>query len=360
MGAEQSSAAAAEEEVQTGAELPSPDAAAVAATYAKAGRLLDTLDETGSGGDEDDDVHLPAASDPATTEDKGKDKPVIQLPLTEKSIKNSGMTTAGSVDSTLSVASWVSSNGTNSKGQRIKIKGLAASVGHDLNGQEGVVTSVGSGSRKGQLYCKVGRLLIRIHAENALVLSGDSDSLSTYDEAATGRESQRLDEGEVAGATFKAGERIVLVGTSGVKDGTPAVVTGVGTGRRKGQLYVLVGQTSMRVWADCAEMVDSPVEPPSPMKGHSQVSERPSAIEEGYAAGVKFKKGMKVLLLGVSYQGIDDKSEAVVTGVGMGTRKGQLYVQTPKGCVRVWAECARPVDPLDQIGEESAEVVQVL
>ena len=359
MGAEQSSAAAAEEEVQTGAELPSPDAAAVAATYAKAGRLLDTLDETGSGGDEDDDVHLPPASDPATTEDKGKDKPVIQLPLTEKSIKNSGMTTAGSVDSTLSVASWVSSNGTNSKGQRIKIKGLAASVGH-LNGQEGVVTSVGSGSRKGQLYCKVGRLLIRIHAENALVLSGDSDSLSAYDEAATGRESQRLDEGEAAGATFKAGERIVLVGTSGVKDGTPAVVTGVGTGRRKGQLYVLVGQTSMRVWADCAETVDSPVEPPSPMKGHSQVSERPSAIEEGYAAGVKFKKGMKVLLLGVSYQGIDDKSEAVVTGVGMGTRKGQLYVQTPKGCVRVWAECARPVDPLDQIGEESAEVVQVL
>jgi hypothetical protein len=141
-----------------------------------------------------------------------------------------------------------------------------------------------------------------------------------------------------------------LVGVCDVTDGTPAVVTGVGKGHRKNQLFVLVGQASMRVWAECAEACEGDIVPPLAVTADGEQpgapSARPGAMDEGFAAGTTFTKGMPVRLVGVGFQGIPlTDNKAVITAVGTGGRRGQLYVQTNKGTMRVWAECARPASP---------------
>jgi hypothetical protein len=86
-----------------------------------------------------------------------------------------------------------------------------------------VITAVGAGRSSGQLYVKIGRELVRIHSKNALVLAGDSEEAESARTTGrtTGRES-RLSSGNVAGATFRAGQRVLLVGVASVRDGTQA------------------------------------------------------------------------------------------------------------------------------------------
>jgi hypothetical protein len=225
MGAAES--VSAQDEAQLDAvESDAPDANALAAEYAKSGRLVDTIDEDApasaildSSGTEALDVADVEAlnmadADPvsissleSTVLERPAAKPKTSVPL--------------AIAGNIAVASWVPSDGTYSKGQRVKLSGTF--VKDYLNEQEGVITAVGAGRSSGQLYVKIGRELVRIHSKNALVLAGDSEEAESARTTGrtTGRES-RLSSGNVAGATFRAGQRVLLVGVASVRDGTQA------------------------------------------------------------------------------------------------------------------------------------------
>jgi len=160
---------------------------------------------------------------------------------------------------------------------------------------------------------------------------------------------ERALEGEIEGQTFKQGQRILVCGIA-AWEGREAVITGVGTGKRAGQLYIRCGKRSIRIWAKDAKVIGAPLEdiseeaaapgakentPPPSFRGDTTKREG----FDGYK--YTFGKGMRVRITGLAkYEG----KEAVVTGVGTGQRKNQIHFSVDGHQLRIWMENATAPD----------------
>ena len=95
-------------------------------------------------------------------------------------------------------------------------------------------------------------MLLRVYTANVLVLGDTLDGTVRTD--SDPQQSHRSVEGEAAGARFAKGQHILVVGVKGVPDGAQAVISALGSGKNKGQLYVSInGEKLIRIWADSAE-----------------------------------------------------------------------------------------------------------
>jgi len=233
------------------------------------------------------------------------------------------------------------------QGMRIKIVGI-----EDFEGKEAVVSGIGGGNRRNQLYIRIQNRTMRIWAENALPVGENAESLlsSRGPDGSPQLPSVKASEGYAAGRAFKQGMRVQIVDIE-CMEGMEGVVTGLGTGARSKQLYVRVNGKQQRIWAENAIIVSSSmyatggidqatggVDQEMPLTQRS--GEASDSLEMG---GVTYVKGMLVRIVGIDkYEG----QTASVCGVGAAksSKAGQLYLRTQEEkTVRVWAENAEPV-----------------
>ena len=231
-------------------------------------------------------------------------------------------------------------------GMRIMIVGIA-----HLEKREAVITAVAtSGARKGQLYVLVGTRMTRLWARNAVVISEplhDREASEGRPGSARRPRSDSDSDPWFDDPKFAKGMQVRLRGIEGYEDEV-AVITALGSGKRSSQLYVVVNGRAIRTWMENAVPVDDPAEE-GKVGGRRRPSDAVSSEEQTDASeeAYPFAKGMKVRLRGV--QDHDDEV-AMITAVGSGKRRKQLYVVVQGRARRIWMENAVPTDnPADEV-----------